>query len=666
MTTGNTITLAPCREIPFNKLRLTQSNVRTVKDGVSIDELAASIARRGLIQSLYVRPILGEDGAETGFYAVPAGGRRYSALERLIAQNRFTETGPVPCVVGRADDAIPEEEISLVENIERAPLHPLDQFRAFRSLHDQGQTVEDIAAAFLVPSSVVKQRLKLVSVSPVLLEAYAQDAMTLEQLMAFTVSPDQALQEQVWEAVRGCHGDTPYHIKRRLTETTARAADKRALFIGVEAYEAAGGVVLRDLFDTDGGGWFQDAALLDRLVADRLGGLAEAVTREGWKWVTVDVDLPYGHRQGLRVLKGAPGSKADHAAPDRPMGYDPEEVARAGVFITLSLSGEVVVDRGFVRPEDEVAPEDGQEDAPEDAIGGITLADKVAILHVGADGQTRTLDAEALLSGSPERDADPEEEALKPLSDRLLGELTAHRTLALRQAVTEHPSVALTLLLHRLVCDAFGFFPSGGCLEAAVRSVPLDRQADDLKDSAPARALAERHEAWRADMPTGEGALWDWLAGLDEASRLALLAHCVSFGVNAVHEKPSPHGCGISSRGLALRLGQADRLARETGLDMVEAGWRPTAANYLGRVPKARILDAVREGAGENAAQRIDHLKKDDMAREAERLLADSGWLPEPLRSVAPARDPDERPVGEESAEPEGEGVTLPAFLAAE
>ncbi|WP_413208214.1 hypothetical protein [Rhodospirillum sp. A1_3_36] len=250
--------------------------------------------------------------------------------------------------------------------------------------------------------------LKLVSVSPVLFEAYGQDAMTLEQLMAFTVCPDQTLQEQVWESLRGSHADTPCHIKRRLTETTARAADKRALFIGVEAYEAAGGVVLRDLFDTDSGGWFQDAALLDRLVADRLGSLAEAVTREGWKWVTVDVDLPYGHRQGLRVLKGTPVSKADHAAPDRPMGYDPEEVARAGVFITLSLSGEVVVDRGFVRPEDEVAPEDGQEDAP----GGFTLADKVAILHVGADGQTRTLDAEALLSGSPERN--PDEASAEP------------------------------------------------------------------------------------------------------------------------------------------------------------------------------------------------------------------------------------------------------------
>jgi ParB family transcriptional regulator, chromosome partitioning protein len=73
-------------------------------------------------------------------------------------------------------------------------------------------------------------------------------------------------------------------------------------------------------------------------------------------------------------------------------------------------------------------------------------------------------------------------------------------------------------------------------------------------------------------------------------------------------------------------------VARDVGLDMVAAGWTPTVDNYLGRVPKARILEAVREGCGEKEAQLIDHLKKGDMAREAERLLADRGWLPESLR----------------------------------
>lgn len=106
---------------------------------------------------------------------------------------------------------------------------------------------------------------------------------------------------------------------------------------------------------------------------------------------------------------------------------------------------------------------------------------------------------------------------------------------------------------------------------------------------------------------------------------MELLAHCVSFGVNALYEKPNPYGgMGVSQHGLDVRLAQADRLARATGLDMVAVGWRPTVANYLGRVTKPRILEAVREGAGERAAELIDHLKKGDMAKEAERLLAET------------------------------------------
>jgi ParB family chromosome partitioning protein len=74
------ITLSSSRDIPFNKLVLSQSNVRRVKAGVSIEELAEDIARRTLLQSLSVRPVLDADGNETGMFEVPAGGRRYRAL----------------------------------------------------------------------------------------------------------------------------------------------------------------------------------------------------------------------------------------------------------------------------------------------------------------------------------------------------------------------------------------------------------------------------------------------------------------------------------------------------------------------------------------------------------------------------------------------------------
>ncbi|MGH6822065.1 MAG: DNA-binding protein, partial [Methylocella sp.] len=196
-------------------------------------------------------------------------------------------------------------------------------------------------------------------------------------------------------------------------------------------------------------------------------------------------------------------------------------------------------------------------------------------------------------------------------------------------------------------------------LEASVRRVFFSVQSADLKDSPSAKAVVERQEAWKADLPRDEAALWDWLAVLDDASRGTLLAHCVSFGVNALYEKGDRYGGpGVSVHGVQRRLVQADRLARAVGLDMVDAGWRPTVDNYLGRVTKPRILDAVREAKGEQSAQLIDHLKKADMAKEAERLLDGTGWLPEPLRT-ADATDPDTS-----DADAGGDEEALPAFLA--
>jgi len=80
-------------------------------------------------------------------------------------------------------------------------------------------------------------------------------------------------------------------------------------------------------------------------------------------------------------------------------------------------------------------------------------------------------------------------------------------------------------------------------------------------------------------------------------------------------------------------VAHADRLAQAVDLDMAAAGWKPTVDNFLGRVTKARILQAVAQAKGQRAADRIEHLKKGDMAAEAETLLADTAWLPEPLRT---------------------------------
>src|SRR6266704_3042523 len=261
------IKLSPSSDIPFNKLVLSQSNVRRVKAGVSIEQLAESIAQRTLLQSLSVRAVVDADGQATGMFEVPAGGRRYRALELLVKQKRMAKTQPVPCVL--RDGGIAEDD-SLAENDERVGLHPLDQFRAFKLLRDGGMSEEDIAARHFVSPAIVKQRLRLASVSPILHDVYAEDGMTLEQLMAFSVTADQARQEQVWDNASRSGNDEPYQIRRMLTENTVRASDRRAQFVGLEVYEQAGGTVLRDLFAHDDGGWLQDVPLLDRLATEKL------------------------------------------------------------------------------------------------------------------------------------------------------------------------------------------------------------------------------------------------------------------------------------------------------------------------------------------------------------------------------------------------------------
>lgn len=682
------IKMSPSRDIPFNKLVLSQSNVRRTKAGISIEDLAEDIARRKLLQSLNVRPFLDAGGQETGMFDVPAGGRRYRALELLVKQKRLARTALIPCIVSEAGTGISAEEDSLAENVHRVALHPLDQFCAFQTLREQGRSEEEIAAIFFVSTNVVKQRLRLAAVSPKLLEVYANDAMSLEQLMAFSVTADHVRQEQVWENVSGSGYDEPYQIRRMLTERTVRASDKRARFVGLAAYEAAGGNVLRDLFEEDDGGWVEDVALLERLVAEKLRSEAEAVAAQGWKWIEVASSFPYGHDQGLRRLEGrAPDLTAEEQAsfdalqaeyaalqakfedtdelPDevdarlgelearleafenRPYIFSPAEIAHAGAFISIAEGG-LRVERGYVRREDETAFTA--------AISEPDLETGAAMPHARDDeqgappAQRTVITVDGQLSPHEEED-----DAIRPLPDRLVMELTAHRTLALRDALACHPQVAMTALLHRLCVEAFHQTYGPGCLEAGVRHVELAVQTPDLKDSASAKSIMDRHAAWRIEVPADDSALWNWLAGLDDARRLALLAHCVSFGVNALYEKVGRDGgLGMNAEGQRRRLEQADRLARAVGLDMAEAGWRPMVENYLGRVTKSRILEAVREAKGEGAAQLIDHLKKAEMAKEAERLLDGTGWLAEPLRL---ARSPSSDTGSDGSAEP------LPEFL---
>lgn len=297
----------------------------------------------------------------------------------------------------------------------------------------------------------------------------------------------------------------------------------------------------------------------------------------------------------------------------RPVTFAPAEVARAGAFVSIDGSGNLRVERGYIRPEDELPV------GPETDIDGETEGgeQRDTAARTGTDGDS--------VHADPQTAAEAEEDdGLKPIPDRLMTELTAHRTLALRHALGERPDVAFVAALHAVCTKVFYRYAVDSCLDLDLKSVGFSAQTPGLNDSAPAKALDQRHQAWGAALPKEPADLWDALASFGDDSRQALFAHCVSLSVNAVYES-------YTRRPRALA--HADRLAEAVNLDMAAAGWTPTIETYLGRVTKARILGAVREAKGERAAQLIDHLKKGEMAEKAQELLTGSGWLPEPLRT---------------------------------
>jgi len=660
----NTITTI---DISLAKLTPSPANVRRTGAGAGIEALAASIQAHGLLQSLVVRPKLDANGQATDRYEVVAGARRLAALKLLAKQKRVSKGIIIPCRVLDAE-GVDGSEASLAENVVRVDMHPADQFEAFARLHEGGTGTEDIAARFGVSAHTVRQRLRLAVVSPALIQAYRDEVLTLDHLTAFAVTEDQAAQERVFGQLQDWQRN-PETIRRLLTHALVPATDRKAIFVGLNAYTAAGGMVQRDLFSEDRGGWIADVALLERLVAERMEREAEAIRAEGWKWVAIGQEAQAAawnlrrawpskmalspedeqRRDELASRYDELAEEHNRSADDLPEDvaaeldriegevaaldakqevFRPEDVARAGVVVTLAVDGSLRVERGYVRPENEARPESVTPD--EDA----TEAD--------GTGETGTVEGagETPIGGTvtPIRgEAEPEDKA-PALSAMLLAELEAHRTAGLQAVIAGQPELALRVMLHGLATDAF--YQRYGETVAGFHSYPpaLASACPGIADSPARQAMVAAEDGWRTRLPQEHGALWDWLQDQDMAALLGLLAVCVARTVNA----GSRTWTGTEgSRCIAAQVATA------AGLDMRQC-WTATKESYLGRVPKALILDAVREGAGAGVAGRIARSKKEVMVADAAALLDGKEWLPAVLRvpgAIYPVDSGDAQPI---------------------
>ncbi|OYW52803.1 MAG: hypothetical protein B7Y80_18385 [Hyphomicrobium sp. 32-62-53] len=671
------------RQIPLHQLFVDDANVRTIKNGVTIDMLADDIAFRGLLQSLAVRQLKDDDGQASGRFGVIAGGRRLKALQKLASEKRIDGSQTIPCILRDGENATDD---SLAENVFREQLHPLDQFQAFKQLADQGLADAEIAKRYHVTEKFVRQRLKLASASPVLLDAFKDDGLSLEKLEAFCVTDDHTRQEALWQRMQDGHGMGAYAIREALLETSVEANDPRARYVGLDAYQAAGGTIMNDLFRDDSGPWLEDPTLLESLADAKITAEKERVLALGFKWADVTLNprevkglkrnlsqipnlasgLSKDERAEERTLstefdalleKGDtaddddPFTKEDQARLDkirpiliefrnRPPKLSAKQIARTGVLISLEEEGDLCIEYGYLRPE---AVKEAKKSAdasgdtansgdtdPEHSVGD-ALNDDDNEDYVRADNNPG-----AVIAG-------------KAISDSLARDLTSYRTIALQNSVAQDFNAAFLGCLHALCSSLFRSGSYNSCVKIAPRELFL-RGVVGLEKWTTYKEVQDRHQAWGDRLPgQGGAALWNALCALSNDERADLFAHCVSLTVDAVY----------GNQGRGSSAAHADLMAEAVALDIKAAGWESTTDTYFGRVNKDQIIEAVREAAPTKVAL-IDHLKKPVMAKEAERLIKDTDWLPPLLRSpYAQATPPVETSVNtvEETAAP------LPAFL---
>ena len=686
------------REVPLSRLALAPENVRkTPADPVAEAEMKASIATHGLLENLVVRM----DGpADAGAYAVIAGGRRLAAMKALAEDGTIDADHPVPCLVA-ADPAM-AGELSLAENIVRIAMHPADQVIAFSKLADAGLSVGSIAARFGTAERLVEQRLRLGNVAPELLDAYRADEIDLEVLKAFSVTPDHARQMAAWEQVAG-QGYRPsaWQVKRLLTEERIPGTSAVARFVGVEAYEAAGGKVLRDLFskDDDSAVWFDDPALLNNLAMEKLRIFKDELETR-WKWATAMVEVDwnttarYGRiypepaertaeeqaeiekleaRQGVlaeldddawteELVREAEGieerlDEIEGGIEARAV-YRKEDFAMAGCIATIARDGTLQVIQGLVAPED--MPKETQTATPDSAGTGVA-DDDGHTAGIGTDAGRISVPA---MSGPMNLPKDREAEARKEagVGIGLADDLRSIRTALVKAKLAGDFEAAFDLMLFQLGRSVFTDGYKAHALDIAIRET-ADRPTmrmnyADFAAWSPGEAMLEDRSGLSFDWLEIEddGKSFAALRALSQAEKQALFAACVARTVKGqLAFEP------LARPELEVTVARLD-------IDFAQHV-RPTADMLWSRIAKDRILDIARSVLSPAWASARSKNKKPDLANAMEEAFAAGdpplglsadmhaavlAWVPPGFAAFDTGRVEDE-PEGAAAAEPAAE-----------
>ena len=586
--------------IAAHKLEKSPLNARRTTVKVGMEELKASLLAHGLMQNLVVTD------TGDGRYRVIAGGRRLEAIHSLQAEGKLPGDFAVPCQIVTEEHAL---EMSLVENTVRLAMHPADQFEAFAALIDQGESAADVASRFGIEESLVLKRMKLARVAPQLLDEYRGEGMTLECLMAFTVTDDHRRQLKVFKSLQAWQKDDPGAIRAALTEKMVEARSKLALFVGLDAYMAAGGSTRADLFGDEV--YLEKPDLLNRLVKEKLDGICKELEAEGWSWIEInadrDGDAIYRCGRIQPRLIGAPAdllelksqldeqlSEVEQALEDTEsdalleqqesinvrldeverklagyVGFDDVLKTLAGCFVSIGEDGTPFLDKGLVKPENR----------------------KLLARLLKTDGS----------DGVPGK-AKPKH----ALPESLRRDLAADRLQIAQVEIARHPAIALDMLVFQAANALLGKLR---VLDGPDVEFKRPKPGKEREESAAGRALAAIKRALPTDWlkAASEAARFEAFRSLPEKAKLELLAYCMAL---TLQPKLGPaEGGEATAYDAALALTKAS----------VAGYWRPTKDNFVSRINRNQLLAIIREVFGEPWAQAHVNDKKSLLVDQLDR-----------------------------------------------
>jgi ParB family chromosome partitioning protein len=631
------------QSVKVKNLSLSKDNVRKRNRDTDFEGFVENIAEQGLLQNLVVTPL-----KKAGHFTVKAGGRRLRALQRLIEQGRLGVDHEVPVLVLSDDDQ--SVEASLSENFQRVPMNPADECTAFNHFIQKGMSAEDVAKRQGVTTRFVEQRVRLAELAPVVFEALAASEITLGVAQAYAVTADTDRQAQVFHQMKtSYYGDTPDNIKRAILNGSTKSTDAMARFVGRDAYVEAGGTIARDLFSSELDESWQDGAIIEQLAQAKLDAAATKLAEaEGFAFVTPVLSTRMSYDLERQF----------HEYHPTPRDLTAEEQARIDA---LSVENDHLVDRLETTLEEGTAEADAANarldaiEAELDAIDAARLVIDPALkpqlgtfVFIGQDGEVRV--HARLFSEKPVIDPSAPKAPDAPAADgtavdtaeidhgpkmsaALIDELSTQRRQILVAHLATDPGLALDLsifLMAQKIVYPHAFLEDHSTLKAEHASFPMFGFRDE--GSLASAQIEEQRlgldQSW-AGYDT-MSARFDAFRRLSEEARAAW----VGFAVARTLEPTLNIGDGPRSNGFHDHLGRL--------LDIqVDQWWRPTAANYFGRIKKDVMLEALEEIGGPVLRARYKDAKKGELANTCASLCDGKGIVEAEVREKALAWLPD-------------------------